>query len=64
LTGKWKIEKRDGASRTLDFHPLWRTYGTMLVNNGADIKVVQSLMRHLDSAAHVLDCPQPPPGHM
>jgi site-specific recombinase XerD len=30
----------------VDLHALRHTYGTMLINSGADIKSVQTLMRH------------------
>jgi integrase len=42
----WKIDKRDAVGRVLDLHALRHTYGTRLVAAGADIKTVQTLMRH------------------
>lgn len=43
---KWQIDTRDSAGRVLDLHALRHTFGTLLVASGADIKTVQSLMRH------------------
>ena len=43
---KWEIDTRDSAGRVLDLHALRHTFGTLPVNSGADIKTVQSLMRH------------------
>ena len=40
------IPKTDEAGRKVDLHSLRHTYGTMLVRSGADIKTVQTLMRH------------------
>lgn len=40
------IPKRDPAGRTVDLHALRHTYGTLLIRAGADIKTVQTLMRH------------------
>ena len=40
------IPKVDEAGRKVDLHSLRHTYGTMLVRSGADIKTVQTLMRH------------------
>jgi integrase len=45
-----RIEKRDAAGRTLDLHALRHTCGTRLVASGADIKTVQSNMRHSTAA--------------
>jgi len=41
-----KIRLRDARGHTVDLHALRHTYGTMLINSGADIKSVQTLMRH------------------
>ena len=43
---KWVVQKRDGAGRMIDLHALRHTFGTNLVSSGADIKTVQTLMRH------------------
>ena len=40
------IPKRDTSGRTVDLHCLRHTYGTLLIKAGADIKTVQTLMRH------------------
>lgn len=40
------IPKRDASGRTVDLHCLRHTYGTLLIKAGADIKTVQTLMRH------------------
>ncbi len=47
---KWKLEKTDAAGRSIDLHALRHTCGTRLVANGADIKTVQSIMRHASAA--------------
>lgn len=47
---KWKFEKTDAAGRSIDLHALRHTCGTRLVANGADIKTVQSIMRHASAA--------------
>jgi len=44
------IVKRDAAGRCLDIHALRHTYGTLLNAAGADVKTVQSLMRHATPA--------------
>jgi len=41
-----KIQRRDARGHVVDLHALRHTYGTMLINSGADIKSVQTLMRH------------------
>ena len=43
---KWIIDTRDSAGRHLDLHALRHTFGDLLVASGADIKTIQSLMRH------------------
>ncbi len=40
------IPKLDESGRKVDLHSLRHTYGTMLVRSGADIKTIQTLMRH------------------
>jgi integrase len=41
-----EIPKKDESGRTVDLHCLRHTYGTLLIQSGADIKTVQTLMRH------------------
>jgi integrase len=40
------IEKCDASGRTVDLHALRHTFGTRLNAAGADVKVIQTLMRH------------------
>lgn len=47
---RWKFETTDDSGRCVDLHALRHTCGTRLLNNGADIKTVQSMMRHATAA--------------
>jgi len=47
---KWKFDTTDESGRCIDLHALRHTCGTRLINSGADIKTVQSLMRHATAA--------------
>lgn len=40
------IDPVDASGRVVDVHALRHTFGTLLVASGADLKTVQSLMRH------------------
>jgi integrase len=40
------IPRVDAAGRSVDLHALRHTYCTLLIKSGADIKTVQTLMRH------------------
>ena len=50
MPDSWKMEKTDAVGRSVDLHALRHTCGTRLVANGADIKTVQSIMRHASAA--------------
>ena len=47
---RWKFDTSDESGRVIDLHALRHTCGTRLINSGADIKAVQSMMRHATAA--------------
>jgi|ERR1043165_5652544 integrase len=47
---RWKFDTTDESGRVIDLHALRHTCGTRLLNSGADIKTVQSMMRHATAA--------------
>ncbi len=42
------IQKTDEKGRSVDFHALRHTFGTLLVRAGVNVKVTQTAMRHAD----------------